>query len=310
MEEQREIYDVAIIGGGPAGLTAGIYCARSRLRTVVVDKNPLAGALSLASRVENYPGVSGALSGSELLSRIREQAQSFGAEIVRDEVIGVDFSQSVKKAFGTNQTYHEISVVIATGAMGRKPAIKGEADFVGKGVSYCATCDAPLFEDKDVVVAGRLELLLEDLPEVAKFVRHVYLVTSAARVPPECEEVLSNPKIEVITGGTVVEILGDAFVDSIRIRNKQGNEKLLQASGAFLYLQGRLPIVDFLGDSVNADQDKCIKVNHEDMSTSLEGVYAAGDVVCQKIRQSVVAVAEGCLAGLAAVSYVGRKRRK
>jgi thioredoxin reductase (NADPH) len=301
---EKQVYDNIIIGGGPAGLAAAIYCSRSKLRTLVIDKNPLAGALSLAGWIENYPGIPEPIAGTELLSRIRQQAQRLGAEIIRDEVIGVDFNVAPREIMTNKGSYFGKTVIIASGAMGRKPNIKGEAEYIGKGVAYCAECDAPLFEGQDVVVFGRPDLLQEELPQIARFAKHVYLVPVMLSKTVPVADFISDPKIEILQDHTVSEISGNSFVTGICLKDKSGVERKIEASGVFLYLQGRVPVVKFLGDTLKLNGDNCILVNREDMKTSIEGVYAAGDVTCKKIRQSIIATAEGSLAAISAMSYI------
>ncbi len=306
MSASDRIYDILIIGGGPAGLAAAIYCSRSKLKTIIIVKNPLAGALYLASRIENYPGVPEPVSGRELHDRLLSQAKAFGAQLVRDEAVGVDFRAEPKEIMGLRSTHLARAVIIATGAMGRKPSVKGEAEFAGKGVSYCAECDAPLFQQKDVVVAGRAELFLDDLPEIQRFARLVYLVPeggSAERVAG-IQDAQSN--LEVMSGWHLGEITGDAFVTGVRLSDKAGNDRQVLVSGVFLYMQGRLPIVQFLGSTLDLDRDQCVTTRRGDMGTSIDGVYAAGDITCRRVRQVVFAVADGCLAAVSAISYLNR----
>ncbi len=300
------LYDAVIIGGGPAGLAAAVYCGRSKLNTLVIDKNPRAGALNLAGRIENYPGVPDPVTGAELLGRIRLQAERLGARVIKDEVIAIDVSSrpiGITTLHGGD--YRGATVILATGAMGRKPMLKGEAEFLGKGVAYCAECDAPLFDGKDVVVVGRADLVEDELPQICHFARHVYLIPMPAL---SGDNGASLPNVEVLKGTAIREIKGDGFVTAVRVVDRSGVERDLPASGVFLYLQGRVPIVDFLAGSVALDSEGSIKVNKEDMSTSVEGVFAAGDVATKRLRQSVIAAAEGALAAVSAVRYVNSKK--
>lgn len=305
-QEPKEVYDVIIIGGGPAGLASAIYCSRSKLRTLVLDKNPAASALNLAGAIENYPGIAERVTGKELLSRMRKQAQTFGAQILKNGVISVDFNQAPKLIYATDKTYYSTAVIIATGAMGRKPSIKGEADYIGKGVAVCAACDAALFEQQDVVVAGKPELIEDDLPEIAKFARHVYLIPTVGKAA-EQNTLVSDAKIELVSG-QITEVLGNSMVSGVRVKDTGGGDRTIDAAGVFLYLQGRIPIVDFVGNAVSLNAESCIAINADNMSCSVDGVFAAGDVTCKKVRQSVVAAAEGCLAAIGAISFVNAQR--
>lgn len=309
LPKQEEPYDVVIIGGGPAGLSAALYAARANLRTVVLDKNPAAGALALAEKLENYPGVPGTVKGRELLDIMRQQAEGFGAQVVRTQVVGVAPDRDPKEVITADKTYKARSVIVATGSMGHKPTIRGEAELLGKGVSYCATCDAPFFRDQDVAVIGGVEQVLEELDVVTKFARKVYLVTPARTVSPKHEAAIkAMPKVDLLSGSRVTQIIGNSVVEGITVSH-EGTERRLDVAGVFSYLQGNQPIVDFLLGALETTADGCIKVNREDMSTSVGGVFAAGDVTCKMVRQAVIAAAEGCIAALAADRYVHRHQR-
>ncbi len=308
MDSQHvSIYDLIILGGGPAGWAAAIHAARSKLNTLVIDKNPLAGALNLSHRIDNYPGIP-EISGAELLSRIRSQAESFGAAGIQDTVIDVDFHTKPATVFTAESSFRGASIVVATGAMGRRHSITGEETFAGKGVCYCASCDAPFFEGKDVVVAGRPELFWDDLYQLSRFAQRIYVVMypSHHHMPDAAEKLRSTPKVEVLEG-MVAEISGNSFVDTVQIRSTAGDVRSLEASGIFLYLQGRLPIVDFLGGALTLRPEGCIAVDPQKMSTSVEGVYAAGDVICTTVRGAIQSVADGCRAASSAIQYVNAR---
>jgi thioredoxin reductase (NADPH) len=301
-----EEYDVIIIGGGPAGLSAALYAARSQLKTIVLDKNPTAGALGSTDNIENYPGVPQKMKGSELLSMFREQAQKFGASIEQAQVMGVNFEKDIKEVMTSDKMYSGKTVIIATGSMGRKSTIKGEAEFTGRGVSYCAACDAPFFTGMDVAVIGDIDEILEEIDSIAKFARTIYVIPRK-RVTPEQDEILNIPHTKVMNC-RVTEIVGTKTVEGIRITAEK-EEQILNVSGAFIFLHGTNPITDFLYSAVDITDQGCIKVNKEDMSTSVEGVYAVGDVTCRKFRQVVIAAAEGCIAALSADKYINKRKQ-
>lgn len=305
-----EIYDVIIIGGGPAGLTAGIYAARANLKTLILDKSKTAGALAYASLIENYPGMEKPLSGKELLDRIRAQALSFGAEYREEQVVGVDLVSETKEIVTMNGSYKAKTVIIATGSMGRKPTIKGEGELLGRGVSYCAVCDAPFFRGKTVAVLGDSEEAAKEAVYLTEFVELCYLVTSSAKLKVEdYHPVFKNSKIKILTGYTVKEILGSDFVTGLKL-SKEGQEETISLSGVFVFIQGSQPITDFLGEAVKVDERGFIVVNNF-METSVRGVYAAGDVASPFIRQVVIACAQGAVAALSAEKYIrGRSRIK
>ncbi len=303
---QEQVYDVAIIGGGPAGLTAAVYSARAKLKTLVLDKSPSAGAMGMARRIESFPGQLHVTSGPELLSVFRKQAQKFGAETVQDEVVGVDLQSKPKRISTLGGEYHVKAVIAATGSMGRKPSIEGEAALVGRGVGYCAACDAAFFDGRDVAMVGDLDRAMEEFDQVARFARKIYLVTVAGDIEEQHRRHLQAniDKVEVLHGYRLAQIIGKDSVEKIEIQGLDGKKSLLDVSGVFLYLFGRLPIVDFLQGSLTLDPDGCILVNRDDMSTSIEGVYAIGDVTCRRFRQAVLAAADGCLAALAVERYL------
>ncbi|MBU7018804.1 MAG: FAD-dependent oxidoreductase [Theionarchaea archaeon] len=306
LDLSSEEFDVIIIGGGPAGLSAALYAARSQLKTIVLDKNPTAGALGSTDKIENYPGIPERMKGSELLSMFREQAQKFGASVKQAQVVGVNFEKDIKEVITSDRTYSGKTVIIATGSMGRNPTIKGEAEFTGRGVSYCAACDAPFFAGKDVAVIGDIDEILEEINLIAKFARTIYVIPRK-KVTLEQNEILNIPHVEVMYC-RVIEIVGTNTVEGIRIMAEK-KEQILNVSGAFIFLHGANPITGFLYNAVDITDQGCIKVNKEDMSSSVEGVYAVGDVTCKKFRQVVIAASEGCIAALSADKYINRRKQ-
>ncbi len=304
-DQEEKVTDVIIIGGGPAGLSAATYASRAGLETLVIDKNPLSGALGSTDKIENYPGVKGPIKGIELISRFKEQADDFGARHVVQKVLSLYLDKDAKVVMTDKETFKARAVIVATGSMGRKPTIDGEKEYLGKGVSYCATCDAPFYKGKNVVVTGKVKDGGEDAEILAKFAKKVYLVTQERSKDVENERFPEN--VEVLSSARVTEINGDQFVESVKVHS--GNEeKEVQCSGIFIFLQGAKPITNFLPDSVKTTERGCIKVD-EGMQTSVEGIFAAGDVTCTFVRQVVLAVSEGCRAALSADKYV-RNRKK
>ncbi len=309
---EETVYDVVIIGGGPAGLTAAQYAARANLKTVVLDKSSSAGALAFADKIENYPGLPKPVSGKELLDIFREQAIRFGAEYVQVQVIGVNLEADPKEVFTMEQTYRGKTVIIATGAMGRKPTIKGEQEFVGRGVSYCAVCDAAFFKDKVVCVLGDSEEALKEADYLTRFAREVYLLSPAKRLKlPEDYPIPEKENLKILTSRVVKEIVGNEVVEKIVVRDlEKDTTEEMPMDGVFVYLHGSRPIVDFLNYAVDISDDECI-ITNKMMETNIPGVFAAGDVTCTEVRQVVIAAAHGCIAALSADKYVhGRKRRK
>jgi thioredoxin reductase (NADPH) len=306
-----DIYDVIIIGGGPAGATAALYTARAGLKTVVVDKGLTTGALGVTGRIANYPGLTEEVTGAELLERMREQARSFGAEFVSDKVIGVDIKNEKKMVFCNQHMLDGRIVIIATGSMGRGTKIKGETEYVGKGVSYCATCDAAFFKDQEVLVAGNSDEAIEEGLYLTRFASRVHFLNPSEELiaPRELvEELEDNPKVTLYKEAKLKEIGGNGKVDSARFELKGAGEQTLPISGAFIYLQGGRPITDFLEGQLEISEKGCLMVDHE-QRTSIPGVYAVGDVLCEHIKQVIIAAGEGALAGMSAEKALRGRRQ-
>lgn len=305
-----ELYDVIIIGGGPAGLSAAQYSARAKLKTVVLDKSKTAGALAFASLIENYPGICEPMTGKELLDIFRRQAIDFGAEYVETQVIGVSLEGEIKQVFTMDKTYEGKAVIIATGSMGRKPTIKGEAEFLGRGVSYCAVCDAAFFKGKIVCVLGDSEEAVKEAEYLSRFAEKVYLISPSNKLKvSEDHPTLKITNIEVMLGHSVISIEGEDVVERISLRDSKGDERVINLSGVFVYLHGSRPIIDFLQGSVETTEDECIATNKM-METNIAGVFSAGDVTCTEVRQVVVAAAHGCIAALSAEKYISHRKRR
>ncbi len=311
MDNQDSIYDVIIVGGGPAGATAAIYTARAGLRTLVVDKGLTTSALGVASRIANYPGMIEAVSGTDLLETMRSQARSFGAEFAQDRVIDVDLRADPKMVYGNNQDYASRAVVIATGSMGRGTLVKGEGELLGKGVSYCATCDAAFYEGQEVAVAGSSDEAVEEALYLSRFASRVHFLCPAPQpnaADTLVHELVENPRINIIGNTMLREIIGEKEVDSVRFEQKGQPEQVIPVNGAFIYLQGGKPVTDFLNGQLEASETGCLVVDRE-FRTSIPGVYAVGDVLCNHIKQVVVAAGEGAIAGMAVEKLLrGRDR--
>lgn len=308
---ENKVYDVVIIGGGPAGATAAIYTARSGLKTLVIDKGVTTGALGVTSRIANYPGVTEEISGAQLLERMRAQAGSFGTEFVNDKAIGTDLGSELKTVFGNAGSYSGRSVIIATGSMGRGTKIKGESELLGRGVSYCATCDGAFFKEKPVLVAGSSDEAVEEALFLTRFASQVHFIypTASLNAPQALvDELKDNPKVQFYPETALREITGTGKVETARIEQKGKGESMIPISGAFIYLQGGRPITDFLQGQLEVSENGCLMVDKE-YRTAVSGVYAIGDVLCNHIKQVVIAAGEGALAGMA-VEKTLRGRRQ
>jgi thioredoxin reductase (NADPH) len=303
------IYDVLIIGGGPAGLSAALYAARAKMNTLILDKSKTAGALAYAGMIENYPGLEKPLPGKDLLALMHRQALSFGANYHGDsQVVGVNLRDEIKQVFTMDSLFLGKTVIIATGSMGRKASIKGEEEFLGRGVSYCAICDAAFFRGKRVCVLGNTEEAAKEAGVLARFAEIVYLIAPTPQLKVDADyPSLGLPNIKVMLNHSVLEIQGADTVEKIILKSPEGSREL-KLDGVFVYLSGSQPIVDFLQGAVTLSENGCIITNHA-METNIPGVLAAGDVVCTEARQVIVAAAQGALAALSAEKYIfGRKK--
>lgn len=307
----EEVYDVAIIGGGPAGATAAIYAARANLKTLVIDKGIANGALGITSKIANYPGIPEEISGAELLRRMRQQAESFGAVFVQDRIQATDLLSDPKVLFGNEGTYLAKAVIIATGSMGRGNRVPGEDRLLGRGVSYCATCDAAFFREMEVAVVGSSEEAVEEALFLTQFASKVHFLSPKRELhadPDLVRELTEHHNVTMYWGVTLREVVGEEKVEAIRYRTPIGTEETLPVAGVFIYLQGGHPITDFLAGQIPLGEGGCILVDSE-YQTSIAGVYAVGDVLCNHVKQAVVAAAEGAVAAMAVEKQL-RGRRK
>lgn len=306
-------YDVIIIGGGPGGASAAIYTARADLRTLVIDKGLTAGALGITGKISNYPGVPGPVTGSELVEIMREQAESFGAEFLTDKVVGVDLKSEPKMVMAGTGSFYAKAVILATGSMGRTSSVKGEEELLGRGVSYCATCDGAFFRDKTVAVIGNNDEALEETLFLTKFAERIHLIVPTPELKARdvlLAEVEASPQIDIRMGTRLKEISGNGTVKSIRVHPRGGTEEELPVSGAFVYLQGGKPITDYLMEQLETSPDGCLVVDSE-MQTAVPGVFAIGDLLCSHIKQAVIAASDGVIAAIAADKFInGRKKVK
>jgi len=303
-----ELYDVLIIGGGPAGLAAAQYASRSKLKTLVIDKSKTAGALAYTGHIENYPGVPGPVSGKELLDLFRGQAITFGAEYIEAQVVGVNLTGEIKEVFTMEGGYKGKSLIIATGSMGRKASIKGEAEFLGKGVSYCAVCDAAFFKGRTVCVIGNSEEAIKEAGYLTRFAETVYLISPTPTLKAEDHPALEAQNLTVLLGHMVTSIEGGDTVEKIKLIDAEKKEYEMSMAGVFVYIHGSKPVVDFLYGAVPLTENECLETNRM-METSLPGVFAAGDVTCTELRQVVIAASDGAKAALAAEKFLHRRTK-
>lgn len=306
-----KIYDVIIVGGGPAGLSAGLYAGRARLNTLLIEKSKDGGQIVITSEIENYPGCLEEESGSTLISRMSKQVEKFGVERAADCIMSVDFSKDVKVLKGKETEYHAKSVIIATGAFPRPIGCEGEKEFIGKGVSYCATCDGNFFEDFEIYVVGGGDTAVEEALYLTKFGRKVTIIhrRDELRAAKSIQEkAFNNPKIEFMWDSVVKELKGDGMVESMVVENvKTGETTEITADeedgtfGVFGFI-GYLPQSKIF-DGILDIENGYIKTNDK-METNVPGVYAAGDIRVKDLRQVVTACADGAIASVMAEKYI------
>jgi thioredoxin reductase (NADPH) len=296
-------YDVLIIGAGPAGLTAGLYCGRARLKTLIVEEGIPGGELVNTARIEDYPGFE-EISGAELAERLERQARKFGVEIAMDEVIEVASEGDWKRVVAEAGSYTAGAVIVAGGGKPKKLDVPGEAELVGRGVSYCAICDGPFFQDQVIAVVGGGNTAVEEADYLTRFGEKVYIIhrRDAFRAQPMIQgRAPANPKIEVRWNTVVEEIKGQNQVESLVLKGTMGGERWeLPVGGVFIFI-GFTP--NQIKDHANHDQLGFF-LTDERMQTSIPGLFAVGDIRAQPVRQITNATADGTVAAVMAHKYL------
>lgn len=306
------LYDVIIIGSGPAGYTAGIYTSRARLKTLLVTGTLPGGQLMTTSEVENYPGFPNGIFGPELMMNMRQQAERFGTLAIDDEVIQVDFKQRPFKITTSGGIFESEAVLICTGASPRKLGIKGEQMFAGRGVSYCATCDGPFFKGEDIVVVGGGDTALEEATFLTKFGKSVKIVhrrdsLRASKILQD--KAFENPKIEFLWNSVVSDIIGDKKIASIVVSDVyNGKEQKIQAGGLFVAI-GHDPNTGIFRGQLELDDKGYIALKNNSF-TNIEGVFAAGDVHDYRYRQAITAGGFGCMAALDVEKWLTERKHR
>lgn len=304
---KRTDFDLVIIGGGPAGLTAGLYATRARINTIMLEKVVPGGQVLTTDWIENYPGFPEGIAGGDLVAKLTEQAKRFDLSIDNGNVVSLDFSSDIKKIELSDKTVTAKAVIIATGASPRKLSVPGEERFIGKGVSFCGTCDAPFFKDRVVAAVGGGDTAVQESLYLTKFAKKVYLIhrrdeLRATKILQE--RAFANDKIEFVWDSVVTDIEGGLMnVEKVALKNVKTDEtRRIDVDGCFVWV-GIHPSTEFIKGAVKVDESGFI-ITGGNMETSVPGVFAAGDVRNTPLRQIVTAAGDGAIAAFSAEHYI------
>ncbi len=309
---EHEIYDVIILGGGPAGLTAGIYTSRAKLSTLILNEGAMGGQMVLTNEVANYPGVE-KTTGYQLANIMKKQAREFGCKIKSNvKISGYSFNDSVKRiTLADGQQFRALGVILASGGRPRPLNVPGEDRFRGAGISYCATCDGEFFTGKEIVVVGGGNSALEEAVALTKYATKVTIIHQFDHFQAfghAIEEAKTNPKIAFMLNSVITEFIGNENLNAVTVKNLvNGDISQLPTQGAFIFI-GYLPNTENL-TGVVALNDKNEIIASTEMETSVSGVFAAGDSIAKRYRQVTTAVADGTIAALSASDYVSRNKK-
>jgi len=299
-----EKYDLIIIGAGPAGLTAGLYAGRYRLNTLILEKLYPGGRILATETIDNFPGFVGGISTQELMGNLQQQVKDLSVPIVLEEVRELDCNS--KKVITENKTYETKAVIVATGTLPRKIGLPKEEELTGKGVSYCATCDAPIFRDKKVAVVGGGNAAVEEALYLTRFASQVYLIHRRNELRASAilqEKIKQNSKIKLVLESTVSRLDGSKHLQSITVKNKNSaEEQVIACEGIFVYVGSR-PDTAFIKGSPEKDEQGFL-VTDQEMKTSLEGIFACGDCRKKSLYQVINACGEGAVAADSAQRYL------
>ena len=305
---KQHLYDLIIIGGGPSGLTAGIYAGRSKLKTLLIAGNVPGGQIYLTYQVENYPGFPESITGPDLVDRLVAQVKRFGAELKEQEATKIDLSTQPYKVNIGDDTYETSSVIIATGSRNRLLGLESETRLMGRGVFVCATCDAALYEELKVVAVGGGESALQEALDITKFANEVVIVHRGSAFTATqylIDEVESNPKITTLMQHTVEEILGEDYVEGVRVRDRDtGEESVIKTDGVLIAI-GWIPNTGLFKDQLELTDQGYIVA--DGVFTSKPGVFVAGDLNDTEYRQLVTACSSGCKAAIEVEKYLSKQ---
>jgi thioredoxin reductase (NADPH) len=300
------IYDVAIIGAGPAGLSAGLYAARAKLSTVIVEKMFPGGQAAITYRIENYPGFAEGVGGAELADAIKTQAERFGTEFLNGDVEKIEKKYDRFIIYMKGENLEAKSVILATGAQPRKVGVKGEKEFTGRGVSYCATCDGAFYTGKPIAMVGGGDTAIEEALFLTRFASSIHVIHRRDQLRATKilqERAFNNDKIKFIWDGVLHEIKGKDTVEEVVVKNvKTGKLSSLSVDGVFVAI-GYTPNTDFVKDLIQLDEQGYI-ITDDHMRTEAPGLFAAGDIRQKSLRQVVTAVADGAIAAVEAGKFI------
>jgi thioredoxin reductase (NADPH) len=307
MTSSSTVHDVIVIGSGPAGYTAAIYAARAQLNPLVFEGTQFGGALMTTTEVENYPGFREGITGPELMDEMREQALRFGADLRMEDVDAVSLEGPIKTVTVGDETHHARAVILAMGAQARHLGVPGEEALIGMGVSTCATCDGFFFRDQDIAVVGGGDSAMEEATFLTRFARSVTLIHRREEFRASkimLERARANEKIKFLTNTQVISIQGDPKVTGVRLRNTvTGEESELALTGVFVAI-GHDPRSELVRGQVDLDPEGYVLTKGRTTSTSVEGVFASGDLVDHTYRQAITAAGTGCSASIDAERWL------
>ena len=311
-DKTKTKFDVIIIGAGPSGYTAGIYCSRAGYDTLILSGILPGGQLVNTTEVENYPGFENGIMGPDLMIDMRKQSQRMGTTIIDDVVVDVDFRREPFKVLTDSEEYEGRAVIIATGANPRKLGIEGEEAFAGKGVSYCATCDGPFFRNLEIIVAGGGDSAIEEATFLTKFASNVHLVHRRGELRASKimqERALSNEKIKFHWDSAITEVKGDQKMQQVILKNLKTNEETTLDAGGLFVAIGHDPNTQLFKDQIELDDAGYIVLKNK-THTNMKGIFAAGDVHDRSYRQAITAAAFGCMAAIDVDKYLTESKDK
>jgi len=308
-----DVFDVAIVGGGPAGLTAAIYTVRENFRTLVLERGLPGGQAALTAKIENYPGFPDPVGGADLMERVHRQAKHFGAEIsTEEEVRAIRRPGELFEIETDRGTHRACTVIVASGAVYRRLDVPGEKEFLGKGVSFCATCDAPFFRGREVVVVGGGNSALQETLHLAAYASRVTIVQILDHLTGSAileKRLQTLPTVDILLSHEVTEILGTNGVEGVKVRDREtGLERTIPCAGVFLFI-GQKPTSGFLKGFVELDPWGFVVTDPASLESSVVGLFAAGDVRAGSSKQITAAVGEGTVASFMAGKNIAKRRR-